>query len=157
MWRRRWSRSEIDKESTGSWFMIRTNWFKKVLLDSLIRIKKSTVLFLDSMFRINDWKRLFLESLVRIFDSKFCFLIHLFESTIKKVVSRFESVNRKDCFLIPWFESILRKKLFLDSLIRNNFSIILILGWFFQTETVKLNHLFRTNCSFANLWSRLFE
>ena len=44
------------------------------------------------------------------------------------------------------------KILLLDSLIRNNLSKVLILGSFFETETVKLNHLFRTNCFFANLW-----
>ena len=44
------------------------------------------------------------------------------------------------------------KRLFLDSLIRNNFSKILFLDSFFETETLKLNHLFRTKCFFANLW-----
>ena len=44
------------------------------------------------------------------------------------------------------------KRLFLDSLIRNNFSKILFLDSFFETETAKVNHLFRINCFFANLW-----
>ena len=118
----------LAKKQRINWFLIHDSkqLMKKVFLDSLIRTSDFEKLFLDSLVRISDSKFLFLDSLIRISQSKKLFLGSLIRINFEK-------------------------KLFLDSLIQNNFSKVLILGSFFETETVKLNHLFRTNYFFANL------
>ena len=131
-------------------FTVSNQWFKKVVswfTGSNQWFEISVSWFTDSNQRI--------EKIVSCFETvvqNLWFLIHLFESVIQNFSFLIHWFESKKLFLVSLVRIREPKRLFLDSLIRNNVLKILILGSFFVTETVKLNHLFQTNCFFANLW-----
>ena len=100
----------LAKNQRISWIMIHVSnqWHKKVILDSLIRIKDSKKSILDSLIRIEDSKKSILDSLIRNSDTKKVILDSLIRNSDTKKLILDSLIRNSDT-----------KKLILDSLIRN--------------------------------------